>query len=423
VTPLRVCVDARLGSGLSGGVEQVVIGLAAALSRLEDGDEEFRFLAHPKHDGWIRPYMKGPCRLLHSKLEYPGQPGALRALRRAARERAPFVSERRRFVPGSDGTIEQAGVDLMHFTFQEAFLTEVPSIYQPHDLQHLHLPELFSERERRRREIVYRTHCARAALVIAMTSWGKRDLIERYELAPDKIAVVSWGSVLSEYPAPSAPELSALGSRLSLPEAFALYPAQTWPHKNHLRLLEAIAMLRDQHGLTVPLVCPGQKNRFYSQVAERARELGLERTTWFPGFLEPTELRGLYGLARLLVFPSRFEGWGLPVCEAFAEGLPVASSTAAGLPDLVGDAGLLFDPDDTEQIADRIAQLWRDPELRDELRERGRRQAQRFSFDHSARLFRAHYRRLAGKRLSEEDRILLNDPPPAEARPPARFHD
>ncbi len=413
MTPVRVCVDARLGTGLSGGVEQVVIGLAAALSRLEDGDEEYLFLAHPDQDEWIRPYMRGPCRLLHSRLPYPGQTGTIRALRRIARERAPFLTDRQRFVASSDGTIERSGIDVMHFTIQEAFLTELPSIYQPHDLQHLHLPELFGARERRRREVVYRTHCERAAVVVAMTSWGKRDLVSHYRLPGEKVAVVPGGSVLGEYPDPSARDLDEVRAKLTLPDSFLLYPAQTWPHKNHERLLEALALLKRREGLAVPLVCPGKGNRFFARIEQRVRELDLERTVRFPGFVSPLELRALYRLSRGLVFPSRFEGWGLPVCEAFAEGAPVVSSSATGLSDLVGDAGLLFDPDDTAQMADRISQLWGDPELRDELRDRGRRRAQRFSFDHSARLLRAHYRRLAGKRLPQQDRILVSSSPPA----------
>jgi glycosyltransferase involved in cell wall biosynthesis len=413
VMPVRVCVDTRLGSGLSGGVEQVVIGLAAALSRLEDGDEEYLFLAHPDQDEWIRPYMRGPCRLLHSRLPYPGQPGAIRALRRAARERASFLSDRQRFVARSDGTVERAGVHVVHFAIQEAFLTELPSIYQPHDLQHLHLPELFSGRELRRREVVYRTHCERAATVVAMTSWGKRDLVSHYGLPAEKVAVVPWGSVLGEYPDPSARDLDQVRARLGLPDQFLLYPAQTWPHKNHERLLEALALLKRRDDLNVPLVCPGKGNRFFAKIERRVHELELGRSVLFPGFVSPLELRALYRLSRGLVFPSRFEGWGLPVCEAFAEGVPVVSSSATGLSDLVGEAGLLFDPDDIAQMADRISQLWRDPELREQLRERGRRRAQRFSFDHSARLLRAHYRRLAGKRLPEQDRILVSSSPPA----------
>ena len=120
MTPLRVCIDARLGGGRFGGVEQVVIGLAAALSRLEDGDEEYLFLTYPEHDEWIREYVSGPCRLLPSRRSYPNR--RLRAVTRALLERLPTVGVRFAVRP-SDGTVERAGVDLVHFPFQDAFTT------------------------------------------------------------------------------------------------------------------------------------------------------------------------------------------------------------------------------------------------------------------------------------------------------------
>ena len=408
MAPLRICIDARLGAGQFGGVEQVVIGLAAALSRLDDGDEEYLFLTHPGHDDWIRGYLHGPCRVLHSRRSYLNRRS--RAVTRALLERLPGVGVRFAVRP-SDGTVERSGVDVMHFPFQDAFTTEVPSIYQPHDLQHLHLPHLFSDWERTRRDAIYRTHCARAALVVAMTSWGRRDFVQSYDLPPEKVSVVPGGSVLREYPAPTDADLDRLRSRLSLPEAFLLYPAQTWPHKNHERLLEAIARLRDESGTAIPLVCPGKQTRDYRGIRDLVSGLGLTETTSFPGFVSSLELRGLYELGTALVFPSRFEGWGLPVCEAFDAGLPVASSSATGLPDVVGDAGLLFDPDDVPEMARQLQRLWTDGDLRAELRERGRKRAARFSFDHTAKLFRAHYRQIGGRALSEEDRILLANPP------------
>jgi glycosyltransferase involved in cell wall biosynthesis len=409
--PLRVCIDARLGSGLSGGVEQAVIGLAGALSRLEDGDEDYLFLCHPEHDQWLRPYVSGRSRVVHSKLEYAGEPGIAAELRRRVRS-LPFVRGSRD-IPASDGVIERSGSRLVHFVHQEAFLTDLPSIYQPHDLQHLHLPELFSVRERRRRERVYRTHSDRAAMVVAMTSWGRRDLIESYALPEEKVAVVPWGSVLDEYPAPGPVDLERIRVALSLPDAFLLFPAQTWPHKNHEGLLDALALIRDRHGIEIPVVCPGRQNHHFPRIEERARDLGLERTVRFLGFVSPLELRGLYALARGLVFPSRFEGWGLPVCEAFSAGLPVVSSSATSLPGLVDDAGLLFDPADPEDMAAQILPLWADGDLRRSLAEKGRERARLFSFDHTARLFRAHYRRLAGADLTDADRALLAAPPPA----------
>ena len=407
VSPLRVCIDARLPGGRFGGVEQAVIGIAAGLSKLDDGEEEFLFLTHPGEDGWIRPYVGGPCRLL------PTRRGRLqrraRAIGRGLAERAPGVGPRFA-VRVSDGTVERAGADLVHFPIQDAFLTDLPSIYQPHDLLHLHHPEFFSAWERERRERIYRTHCERAQLVVAMTSWGKRDLVERYGLPEEKVGVVPWGSVLWEYPEPSDEDLGRLRARLSLPEDFLLYPAQTWPHKNHETLLEALALIRRREGLDIPLVCPGKRTRF-DRIERRLRELDLADTPLFPGFVSPLELRGLYQLATGLVFPSRFEGWGLPICEAFSAGLPVASSSASSLPDLVGDAGLLFDPDDAEEIAASVLRLWRDPVLRQTLAARGRARGELFSFDRTARLFRAHYRRLGRAALTEEDRILLAAPP------------
>jgi glycosyltransferase involved in cell wall biosynthesis len=410
VTPLRVCIDARLAAGMSGGVEQVVIGLATGLSKLTDGDEEYFFLTHPEQEDWIKPYLGQNSRILRSKLEYPGQGGLVPTVRRAMRERVGFV-RRRSAVLHSDGGIERAGIDVVHFPMQEAFVTEVPSVYQPHDLQHLHLPEMFSPAERERREIVYRTHCERAALVSMMTSWGKRDVIKHYGLPESKVAVVTWGSILSAYPAPSESEIEDLRARLSLPDAFLLYPAQTWPHKNHEGLLAGLAQVRERYGIEIPVVCPGRQNDFFPRIRERMQQLRLESSVLFPGFVESSELRALYSMARGLVFPSLFEGWGMPVTEAFASDLPVASSSATGLPDVVGDAGLIFDPHRADQIADAIHRLWEHPELRAELVERGRHRAELFSVDHSVELFRAHYRQIAGKQLADPDRILVSGPP------------
>jgi glycosyltransferase involved in cell wall biosynthesis len=405
-----VCIDARLGSGDFGGVEQVIIGIASGLSKLGEGDEEYLFLTHPEHEEWLLPYLGGPCRVLHPRLGYARRRG--RALRKAAIERIPVIGPRHS-VRSSDGTIEAAGVDVVHFPYQDAFTTEVPSLYQPHDLQHLHLPELFSRWQYQRRETIYRAHCERAEAVVTMTSWGRRDLISSYGIPEEKVWVVPGASVLPEYPAPSAGELDDIRARLSLPESFLLYPAQPWPHKNYERLLEALALIRERTGEVIPLVCSGARAPAFGRVRDRARELGLEATTILPGFVSPKELRGLYELATALVFPSRFEGWGLPICEAFSAGLPVASSSATGLPDLVADAGLVFDPDDTEEIAASVQRLWGDERLRRELAERGRVRGTRFSFDHTARLLRAHYRRIGGRRLADEDRILLAAAPPA----------
>ena len=112
-------------------------------------------------------------------------------------------------------------------------------------------------------------------------------------------------------------------------------------------------------------------------------------------------------MATGLIFPSRFQGWGLPVTQAFSLGVPVACSSVTALPETAAGAALLFDPDDTEAIAEGAWRLWTDAELRASLIKRGRRRAAELSFERAAMTFRAHYRRIAGRRLGDQDRGLI----------------
>ena len=138
-------------------------------------------------------------------------------------------------------------------------------------------------------------------------------------------------------------------------------------------------------------------------------ELRLESQVRFVGFVRPMELRALYRTARCMVFPSSFEGWGLPVVEAFHEGTPVACADATSLPEVAGDAALLFAADSPTEMANQLVRLWRDDGLRARLVARGRARAAAFSWTRSARIFRAHYRRIAGRQLGEEDYELVKE--------------
>lgn len=417
--PLRICIDCRFPSG-TGGIEQVVIGLASAFGELEDGHEEYWFLTRRDEGGWLSPFMTGACRPLYTTS--PSLLGRSSRLRAAARRYAPFLRATWSRLPAlprtvptvsplSDGVVEKAGIDVVHFPASAGFRTGLPNVFQPHDLLHLHYPEMLSPRERRARELRYRAFCAQASFVVMMTSWGKRDLICKYGLSPEKVGVVPGSSVLDAYPDPGPGELRAAQESLRLPERFIFYPAHMWPNKNHIGLLEALAQLRNGGGPTVSLVLSGEKKRSFPEIARAVRRLGLVEQVRFVGFVSPGDLRCLYELALAVVFPSRFEGWGLPLVEAFSAGTPLACSTATGLPDIAGDAALLFDPDSTEEIADAVRRLWTEADLRSSLIERGSERADLFSFERTARLFRAHYRRLAGRALTGDDEGLLAAPP------------
>lgn len=409
--PLRVCLDARLKDGVAGGIQQFVMGLASGLSRLEDGDEEYWFLSSPSDRGWLLPHLSGPCRPLDVA---PGAapPGLARLVRRAidAEAASPLGGLLPVRIPASDGVAEARGAGVMHFTLQGGFRTAIPSIYQPYDLQHVHLPQFFTAYGRKWRDVTYGALARQAAAVVVMSTWVKDDVVRHLRLPPAKVQVVPWAPVTEEYPEPAEADLAAAKGRFALPPAFALYPAQTYPHKNHLALIEAVARLRDR-GTAVPVVCPGKQNDHFPRLAAAVSRRGLEGLVSFPGFVSPLELRCLYRLARLLVFPSLFEGGGMPVFEAYAAGVPVACSDVTCLPEQAGDAALIFDPRDPDAIAAALAGLWGDAALRERLARRGAERVRRFTWTRTARVYRALYRRVAGRALSGEDRALLEAPP------------
>jgi len=418
--PLKIAIDARLAGGSrAGGVESVVLGLAYGLSQLTDGEEEYLFLTRKGEDGWLRPHLSGPCRVL----EGPPKPWPavnwvqIRIARDhqgvggAAWDRIRSLPERVR-VPlyVSEGTIEKAGVDLVHFTFQDGFMTDVPAVYHPHDLQHLHLPQYFDPQILLYREVVYRTMCYQARMVAVSSSWIRADLIRQYGLDQDKVWVVPLAPVTEAIEAPSPAELGAVKEKFGLPDEFLLYPAQTWPHKNHIGLLEALALLRDRRNLRAPLVSTGHQNAFFPAIAARAEQLGLNGQLRFLGVVSRRELACLYKLCRAVIIPTKFEAASLPLWEAFLAGAPAACSNVTSLPEQAKDAALIFDPDDRASIAEAVERLWNEEGLRRDLIERGRRRVADFSWQRTARRFRAHYRRLAARTLSEQDRELLAAP-------------
>ena len=298
----------------------------------------------------------------------------------------------------------------MHFTFQTGFRTSLPTIYHPHDLQHVHLPEFFTPEERARRELWYGELCRQARMVAVGTTWTQRDVMQHYHLDQSRVCVVPLAPIITEYPEPGDSELREAAERLGLPDAFILYPAQTWEHKNHVGLLEALALLRDREGLRVPLVSSGRLNEHFAAIARRAEELDLAGQVRWLGFVSPADLQALYRLARAVVIPTRFESASGPLWDAFAAGTPAACSMVTSLPDQAGDAAILFDQEAPADIAAAIKRLWTDGALRSELAARGRQNVARFNWDRTSRLFRAHYRRLLNQ-LTDEDRDLLAQPP------------
>jgi glycosyltransferase involved in cell wall biosynthesis len=409
---LRVVIDARLRDGEPGGVQQVVIGLACGLSRLRDGQgDEYVFATWQGGSRWLQPFIGGGCKMVEIRAS------RMRAAGRWARDvlRATgalgVLPASSMSIVDNDPAIEALGGDVIHFPTQRGFLTGTPSVYQPHDLQHVHLPDFFSGPARQSRDRVYRAYCAQATAVVVMSEWGRRDIVREYGLPRAKVAVVPPAPMLPEYGVADDGTIEATRRKHALPPRFAYFPAHTFPHKNHLRLLGALARLRDSAGLEVPLVCSGRLNEFYPVIRRRVRDLGLTGQVRFVGFVPTAEVSALYRASRAVVFPTLFEGWGLPVSEAFVAGVPVACSRVTCLPEQAGGAAVLFDPESEADIARALAEVWCDEDVRARAVARGREVVARLSWDTTAEMFRALYRRVAGRPLSARDAAVLDAEP------------
>lgn len=425
---VRTIIEIDFTPGLVGGIAQSTQGLVSSLGLL-DGPEQY-VIATETNDqtDWIRPYC-GPNQKVvmrpkdwrkEEEVCVRGKNALQASVARFKAGLKPLATRIRgqlgRLVPQrtwpvlplSDGYYESLGCDVLHFPTQGFKFCALPTIYNPHDLQHLHYPEFWPVGELAWREVIYRSGCQLSNTVVVGSEWIKQDVIHQFGLSPAKVQIIPWASPTAQYPETSPTQLAEVRQRLGLPDVYMLYPAVTWPHKNHLRLLEAMAELRDRRGVIVNLVCTGARfPSHWPKVESRLKELNLGSQVKFLGFLSESDLRAVYRQAQFLVLPTLFEADSCPVHEAWSEGIPVASSNHTAMPDQVGEAGLLFDAKDVSAIADAVQRISTDAALRRDLVERGHRRVKDFDWIRTAKAYRAVYRRAAHATLSEEDRWLL----------------
>jgi glycosyltransferase involved in cell wall biosynthesis len=400
---LRIAVDCRIENSQQ-GVGTAVLALAKALSDSKVADQEYTFIVREDMHGWLAPYVYGPCKLV-------GIPASkLSTMKAAFRWIAPLrfiwskLRRRMAHIPVSDGYVESQQFDVVHFPTQAAYLTELPSIYQPWDLQHLHYPQFFSKTEFVLREKYYRAFCTRASYVCVQAEWTKKDVIKRYGLLASKVVVVPWGSVFDAYTSPTPKGALATAQKYGLPDRFFFYPAATWPHKNHAAILRALHVLKDEHGTVAHVYFTGAATEHRTKLEKLAQNLGVLEQVHFLGFLTPEELQAIFSTATAMVFASKFEGFGLPVLEAFHARLPVLSSNAATLPEVAGDAALYFDPDSPSELAALMKSILDTPELRQKLIKKGIFVLSQHSISDTAADFQALYERTAVL-SSQENRL------------------
>lgn len=289
------------------------------------------------------------------------------------------------------------GLDLLHgLAFAAPLVAACPTVITVHDLSFLRFPAAFRPFNRHYLSLFTRWSTRRAARVIAVSESTRQDVITFCSVPPERVVVVPNG--VSEHFTPAAPAAVAeFRTRASLPERFILFLGTLEPRKNIAGLLDAYALARKASPQPLPkLVIAGGKGWYYQTIFARVTELGLTGDVVFPGYVPGEELPWWYRAAEVFVYPSQFEGFGLPILEAMACGTPVITTDASSLPEVAGDAALLTPPDETPALADALLRVLADPQRRAEMRGAGLRQAARFPWTRTAAETVAVYRAALG---------------------------
>ncbi len=370
---MRIALNLHGFTSGRGGVETYLKNLFACL-QLVDGVNEYLILCDGGAADSFRP-VRSNFQMRVSNYERP----SFRWLARGVLQRVCGYDLLAREFASLD-------VDVMHhpLTVLNPPGLCVPAVLTFHDMQQEYFPEFFSAEELRRRRASYLPSVREARAIIAISAHAKACLVERYELPPEKIHVVYHGIADPFRLIGNLQELDGVMRKYSIQRPFMIYPAATWPHKNHLRLLAAVRLLMDRGQFDGELLLTGASMDAHSHVMSEIERLGLSAVVRWLGYLPYGDLPRLYNLARLMVFPSLFEGFGLPLVEAMACGCPVASARSASLPEVADKAALYFDPTSIEDMAETIVRVWQDDTQQNDLRQRGLLRASCFSWKRAA---------------------------------------
>ena len=260
-----------------------------------------------------------------------------------------------------------------------------PYIITIHDFQHKYYPEFFSPKERIIRSILYQKTAKKALFIVCESNYVKQDIINFLGIEHNKIHVI---------PSPppkyifdtkiNSEKLNFIKNKYDLTKNFLFYPAQFWYHKNHINLIKALHLIKVKYKQSINLVLVGSKKNNFENVIKEIQNLGLTEQVKYLGYIPNEDMPYLYKLATALVMPTLFESVSMPIWEAFYLGCPVVSSNVCALPEQIGDAGLLFNPNNIEDIAEKIYKIFSNESLRATLIEKGHQKIKNFTIENYA---------------------------------------
>ena len=292
--------------------------------------------------------------------------------------------------------LDNVRADVAHFTNGMLPLgTSAARVVTIHDMSLKLYPECHPVRRRMINRPLVSVAAKVADAVVTVSESARRDLLTFHNIPADRVSVVHEAAGPSFTQIVDPTRRARIRMRYGLPERFLLYVGAIEPRKNLPRLVEAFAAAR-RHGIPHELVCVGPYGWSSRDLYHYVDRLGLRRTVHFTGYVPSEDLPVIYNLSELFVFPSVYEGFGLPVVEAMACGVPVITSNTSSLEEIAAGAALTIDPHNTEQLTDAIVQLASDAALRRHLSAYGLLRAQDFSWARTAKEMLALYGRVAG---------------------------
>ena len=290
-------------------------------------------------------------------------------------------------------------VDVLHVQFTAPPFAPCPVVVSIHDLSFEHLPLTFKRRSRMQLRLTVRQSARKAARILTLSESVRQDIIETYGIAPERVTTIPIAAPAHFRPVTDAGEIQRVRLTYKIAGDYILSVGSIQPRKNLTRLVAAYARLRRERaeGKLPRLVIVGKQAWLYDETLRAIEEQGIGDLTVLTGYVPDADLPALYSGAVCLVYPSYFEGFGLPPLEAMQCGAPVIAGNRTSLPEVVGEAGLLVDPFDEAAIATAIARLIDDSDLRAELRVKGLKRARVFDWHETARRTLSVYRQIVDK--------------------------
>ena len=251
------------------------------------------------------------------------------------------------------------------------FYMNKPFVFTLHDMQERYYPEFFSRYERVIRWLNNRTLAKSATKIICESIFVKYDIVKFTGVNQDKISIIKSPppEEFLNYTFEDA-QFEKVRIKYNLPNKYIFYPAQCWFHKNHIRLVEAFELITKEND-DIYLILTGSQQNNYNYLVKRIDELGLDEKVKHLGYIDYEDLPYLYKMSQMLVMPTFFESVSIPIYEAFSLEVPVCSSNVVALPEQVGDAGLIFNPNDINDMSEKILMYLNDENLRKEKSQKG----------------------------------------------------